>query len=244
MRSQGLKKISLVSREVLCGRYTKKEAAQLISSGTQHVHSTQLGKTDPGAKLTLDGVLKKKAPLYVWEKFRPWQTVWVTASDERCAKINEIVKAMDLKRGVQEKTQMVLEELLSNSIFHSYQNPNQTPKYGRRQNVLLNDKETIKVDFYQSKEGVYLSVTDQGGTLAFESVGKAFSRCYGSAAHQIEKKETGAGLGIYMIFENMTHLKIESVPKHRTRFSVWISERHGYDPGIFSFNFFTEDLHG
>lgn len=238
MHSQGLKKTLPITPEVLCGKYSKKEAAQFISTGSRHLHSTQLGKNDPLAKQTLDAILKKQIPLYVWEKLKERQTVCVSSSEGRGDKINEVITGMGLKRGFRDKTQMILEELLSNSIFHSYQNPDGSPRYGRRQDVVLEEKEKIKVSFYQSREGIFLSVLDQGGTLEFESVGKAFLRCYGNTSDQIENKEAGAGLGIYMIFENVTHIKIESVPDVRTCFSVWVSEKQNYEPDIFSFNFF------
>jgi len=70
-------------------------------------------------------------------------------------------------------------------------------------------------------------------------ISQAFSRCYGDHSTQIEDKEGGAGLGVYMVFEAVTHLKVSVTPGVSTEFSCWISDKKHFDPEYFSFNFFN-----
>ena len=69
-------------------------------------------------------------------------------------------------------------------------------------------------------------------------VAGAFKRCYGAASHQIESKESGAGLGLYMVFESATHMKVVVFPGKTTIVSCWLSDKPVDGSDYFSFNFF------
>jgi len=103
--------------------------------------------------------------------------------------------------------------------------------------VTLQNSEVLAVRYQTFSNGIYLSVTDQGGSLAFEDVARSLWRCYETSA-QIENKEGGAGLGTYMVFEAVTHFKIVATPGKGATVSVWIADQRSYDPDTFSFNFF------
>ncbi len=223
------------------GQFSKKEAALKIASGFSHVHSAALGDRDAYARLTAEALKSGQAAVYPWENPPQIETVTVSASAERyqiAAKlINDPLVAN--RRKVRERLEVVLEELLTNALYHAYLNPTGVEKYPRKLPVTLAPQEKITVKYSISKEGVYLSVSDQGGNLRLSDMAAAFARTYGSESPEIQGKEGGAGLGIYMVFEATSHYKAICIPGKRCEISVWISDKRSGDLDHFSFNFFN-----
>jgi anti-sigma regulatory factor (Ser/Thr protein kinase) len=225
--------------EVLVGHFSKKDAATRVADGCRHVHSSALGTKDPAYALTLQSLADNKDTTYPWELTRESNVLTIGTSNARHELIQRIVAdtGVSTKRHLNEKLTSVLEELVTNSIFHAYRNHQGGEKYQRTKSATLSTSEMISVRYKANENGIYLSVTDQGGTLSFADVASSFRRCYGSDA-QIQTKEGGAGLGMYMIFEYASHLKIISAPGKMCQVSCWLADKKAYDPHAFSFNFF------
>ena len=230
----------LKSEAVICGLFSKKEAARHIASGTRHLHCSALGANDPCAKLTQAALQTRTFHPYPWELMTKPSELSIVSSSERYNHIQDVIRIAGLsgKRDLREKLEGILEELVTNAIYHAYRKKDGTTKYARRDSITLADLEKIKVRFYATPEGIFLSVTDRGGSFGFDEVSKSFGRCYGSSLHQIEAKEGGAGLGIYMSFEAATHLKVVSVPGKETTVSCWLADKSSFDSDLFSFNFY------
>jgi len=225
---------------IVCGLFTKREAAHLIANGTQHLHSSTLAGRDAAARITADSIDQQRVPIYPWEQVEPKSNFQVTSSAERYDFIRDILsrQGVSSRRDLKERIETATEELLTNAIYHAYHNTDGSPRYVRRQSVTLPPAEAVDLQFAQSQEGSLLVVTDKGGSLQFDKLAQCFSRCYGAGPNQIENKEGGAGLGIYMVFEIVTHMKIVSNPGVNTSVSCWIAAPGTFDPDIFSFNFF------
>jgi anti-sigma regulatory factor (Ser/Thr protein kinase) len=223
-----------------CGVFSKKDGANFVIEGVSNIHSSILGPRDTFARVTVAALQNNEPPTYNWELINLSHEIKIHNSANR----NEIiVQAAEMcgitkNRDLNEKFGLVLEELISNAIFHAYENKKHEPKYSRSQRVTLEPREVLSVRFNAADAGVFVSVTDQGGSLQLEDVARVFKKCYSVDRHQIEAKEGGAGLGLYMIFEHASHLKIVSELGKRTVTSCWISDIRAYDPDYFSFNFF------
>ncbi|MCB0418526.1 MAG: ATP-binding protein [Bdellovibrionales bacterium] len=102
----------------------------------------------------------------------------------------------------------------------------------------MEDKEALVVRYGASQEGIFISVEDKGGRLTLEDIGSAFYRCYYNPDNQIVDDEQGSGLGLYMVFDLVTHFRVDVFPGQRTVVSCWIAGRRIAHPSIFSFNFF------
>jgi anti-sigma regulatory factor (Ser/Thr protein kinase) len=224
---------------VQVGSFTRQEAVALISKGFRHVHSTKLADRDPLVKA--HGASKSSPSLvsFSWEAQGQMATMQCSSSRERATVIESICKhlKLDTKRYLKEKATSILEELLSNAFYHAYRIGLGEEKYNRRSSVTLMSNETLKVDFSSNNDGIFLRVSDQAGTLDFNTVAKALRRCYETEA-QIEAKESGAGLGTYMVFDAATHLRIDVTPGKHTIVSCWVADQKAFDPNNFSFNFF------
>jgi anti-sigma regulatory factor (Ser/Thr protein kinase) len=226
--------------KMVCGLYSKKEGASFISAGTSNLHSSSLGTKDSFARQTIEAIDHETIPKYAWELEKDSLETIITASADRHQKILEAAEQCGVanRRGMQEKFTSILEELVSNAIFHAYLGNDLEPKYKRRSQVILDPKEHIKIQYQGTGSGVFLQVTDQGGTLKLEDLSAAFKRCYGPKKQQIDSKEGGAGLGFYMIFEYATHFKIVTHLGQKTIISCWLTDHKSFDPDYFSFNFF------
>lgn len=233
----------VIANAISVGLFSKKEAALQIARGSKHVHSTALGSSDPLAILSESATLKNTSARYPWENIPSICTSDLQSSQKRRECIASITDFLQLedKRSMREKVELILEELITNGIYHAYLNKNGNEKYQRKSSVELAGKESICICYGFSPEGIYLSVTDKGGGVPFPKLAKAFERCYTAReGNQIESKEGGAGLGLYMVFETATHVKITSQKTIGTTVSCWIANKSSFIADHFSFNYFEE----
>jgi anti-sigma regulatory factor (Ser/Thr protein kinase) len=224
---------------IVCDHITKTQAASLIVQGTHHIHSSTNGEKDFGFIATKKSLLENKRATYVWESHEITQ-IQLNSSKERIKTVGTLKKEAEavLRGSTLDKFSTVIEELISNAFFHSYRNKDGTDKYERNAPVELTPKETISLNYHIGSKGVYISVVDSGGSLTFKDVVSVMQRCYLKKGPEIQDKRGGAGLGLYMIFELSTHLKIEEDSGKKTTISCWISNDRHQDPNFFSFNFF------
>lgn len=223
---------------VVLGKYTKRQAAARVAEGVRHIHCSELGSKDPSYVETLSAVSSGKKAHYLWEPKNKVKEIAVEGSTKRQELVSKILKPSgeEIKRHFRERIELVLEELLTNALFHAFK-AGQKEKYSRKKDVKLLNSEAIKVRFAASDEGCFVEVSDNGGTLTFENVAESLRRCYQSEV-QIQNKESGAGLGLYMIFETATHIKITNIPGKRTIISCWIADSRSDETVNFSFNYF------
>ena len=226
------------------GLFSKREAASFIFSGFPHVHSSILGLRDPLANLTLGSLPNDLLPTYPWEADSLQHQTVLTSSKMRKPLIEQVLSELKIKSSssMGDKIWTSLEELLTNSIFHAYQDASGKEKYHRRETVELLPEEKILLGFSRDSKGIYVSVQDSGVGLTFSKVQSNFKRCYESQGlSQIETKDGGAGLGLYVVFELATHIKITSTLNSGTLTQCWFANSSNFDPDYFSFNFFTGD---
>lgn len=232
------------NEQLTCGLFSKKEAAQLIAEGGTHIHSTTEGYRDEMARFT-NALINEKAPQpHPWQMLPNCREAQLGSSGERYKLIKRATVDMGIfsRRGYSEKVECVLEELITNGIYHAYANPDGTPKYHRESSVKLEDAENLLVRYGSSQDGIYISVEDQGGRLTLEDMGSAFYRCYYNPDQQIVQGDQGSGLGLYMVFDLVTHFRVDVFPGKKTVVSCWIAGRRVAHPSIFSFNFFKRGL--
>lgn len=232
---------ALPATEVVLGTYTKRQAAARVADGTRHIHCTELGPKDPTYAETLRALGSNQVPHYLWEPSNPLKETAVIGSTKRVELVSKILKqnGIEIKRNLRERIELVLEELLTNALFHAFK-AGQKEKYSRKKDVKLNASEAVKVRFAATEDGCFVEVSDNGGTLKFANISESLRRCYESES-QIQNKESGAGLGIYMIFETATHIKIVNTPGKKTTLSCWIADSRSDDTVNFSFNYFEGD---
>lgn len=92
---------------------------------------------------------------------------------------------------------LMVRELVSNALYHQRE---ETSEKSREGGLELSSENAISVTLFQREEGLGVIVKDKSGRLTHEGLRRALKRAY------VEKspleKEGGAGLGLYMVFEN------------------------------------------
>ncbi|MFM8268770.1 MAG: hypothetical protein ACKN9V_01165 [Pseudomonadota bacterium] len=229
------------SDEIKSGLFSKQEGAQAIISGVRHIHSSLLGVNDPCWKVT-QSRLQNHLIAYPWELSTSADGLILTNSTQRSDCWDRIISSTAFGQESQnrERLKLVTEELLSNSFYHSYKNQKQQDKYDRMSPVQLNRGEEIKVLFKENPSGLHLVIEDQGGSLTFKDFIASFSRCFQQTPTHMsfDQKHAGAGLGLFLVYQTVSHLCISIDPGKQSRLSLWLSNTNQYDPDSFSFNFF------
>ncbi|NBX93028.1 MAG: hypothetical protein EB078_00185 [Proteobacteria bacterium] len=230
--------------DTLCvGLFSKMEAALKISEGIRHLHSTVLGLQD-ACVVNTQQLQKGVKAQYTWEINSFDKLDYFENSSDRHSIIQNIIETTQFGKTLQNRNrlQCVAEELLTNAFYHAYKSSQGQEKYLRQNPAQLTQPEAIGIGFKENKEGLHLVVEDHGGSLMFANLASCFSRCYAPKGQRelIEQKGSGAGLGLFMIFENVTHLHMRVSPNQRTLISCWLSNMSSFDPDNFSFNFFEE----
>ncbi len=235
---------NILTHSSAVGLFDKKEAAEFIVEGCRHVHSSILGQKDPLVKTTYQSLEETKVFTYSWESTEKKKQLFLRSSSQRKEILNELLSHLEVKpqSSLGDRVGTAFEELLTNSIFHSYLDTNKLEKYPRNQVAHLDSSEHIAIEFCRSNQGVFVSVRDYGQGLKFSSIQSSFKRCYSQRDEsQVEKKLGGAGLGMFVIFELATHLKIVTFPGKGTLTNCWFAPASAFDPNHFSFNFFEGD---
>lgn len=226
------------------GLFSKEEASSFIRTGCAHLHSSVLGSQDPTVAISLNR-LDGNSKNYPWEIAQTATPHRLTTSTERNGVIEKLVSTSLLAKRSQNRTRLhqVAEELLTNAFYHSYKNSDGSDKYDRREDAHLLSEEYVLVRFAENSNGMNLIVEDQGGSLTLKDFQRAFERCYQRKNEReisIEAKHSGAGLGLFMIFELSAHIHVTVERNNKTCFSVWIPDNQQFDPDTFSFNIFEE----
>ena len=236
------RKKKLNTEVMIAGKLHRKEASELIVRGTAHIHSCAFGEQDVCVRATQTRLAGQHAN-YPWCPEKPQVRVRIRETAERAQHIQSILDTLFYaeRNSIRDNIKLILEELTSNALYHSIKRTDGTPLYSRKQSHTLKESEYIELACHRFHDGAFISVTDRGGTLKLEDIGRCLERCYSKqGVEQMEKKEGGAGLGFFMIFENVTHLEITVTPKWATEIRLWLPLSGSIDPSYFSFNFWGE----
>jgi hypothetical protein len=74
----------------------------------------------------------------------------------------------------------------------------------------------ITITFCCDGQRLGVSVSDPFGSLRTEDVQGYLAKCFRRGDDQVDQKEGGAGLGIYYVFESLSHFVANIAPRRRT----------------------------
>lgn len=243
MNTKKKEKSEFSAREVQIGLFSKEEAAHFFFSGYRHLHSTLLQSSDPLVQQTIRRI-KGNAAVYSWETANEHKQILVKSSSEKREAIRDLNSRTDFSNQTQnrDKLEMVLEELLTNALYHSEKNSHGRDFFKRTELVTLPSKKAINIQFDETSNGIHLKVKDHGGSLLFNDFSIRLKNFFSQSKTHIpmEEKHSGAGLGMSLVFQLATHMSISVNKGISTTVSVWLAKTKLYDPDFFSLNFFEE----
>ncbi len=105
-----------------------------------------------------------------------------------------------------------------NAIFNAPRKPDGSAKYVdmNREQLSLEPQEHATLRFACDGRYVALSVTDPFGSLDRDVIVKYLQRCFSEGPAEMEEKEAGAGLGLFMVFNSITQLTFNIHIGHAT----------------------------
>jgi hypothetical protein len=115
---------------------------------------------------------------------------------------------------------LVLDELFTNAVYNAPMLRGVRVNTETSRTVLAESPRPVTVTFGADDETVGISVRDEYGSLAADTVLSSLRRCHGVAQPAPEEKKGGAGLGFYFMLQNASHMVINIHPGQFTEMIV------------------------
>lgn len=123
------------------------------------------------------------------------------------------------------------DELFSNAIYDAPTREDgqfRHPHRSRREQVVLEEGEEIAVKLICDGKRVGISVEDPFGSLEPKRVQHYLAKCFRGGADQIDEKTGGAGVGLYQVFETLSHVVVNIARGQRTELIGMVDLRPSY----------------
>lgn len=120
----------------------------------------------------------------------------------------------------------IVEELVTNAIFnapvHDDTGEHLYARRRRNEDVALPDGKRVELLLRADGERLAITVTDPWGTLAAADVHAYLAKGFRRGPDQVDKKDGGAGLGLYQVFDAASHLVVVIEPRVRSEVTALI----------------------
>lgn len=157
--------------------------------------------------------------------FTPGSPRWrtgLTSSSERTEALQRIVttlEAVNLQKRFVEQLRLAADELLTNAFFNAPTDASGARPFAvrhRSQEVVLEGGQQIELELVVDGTQIGLLVADPFGSLAPATIVGYLGKCLRAGTDQVDEKEGGAGLGLFYVFEAVSHFVINVEQKRRT----------------------------
>src|SRR5262249_2208896 len=114
---------------------------------------------------------------------------------------------------------VVAEELITNALYDAPVDAARRHRFAhlpRTEAVALGKDEGISVSLCCDGRRLGIAVADPFGSLTPSKVLEYLSKCFQRGERQVDRKEGGAGLGLYYTLESLSHFIINIQPGRRT----------------------------
>lgn len=111
------------------------------------------------------------------------------------------------------------DEMLTNALYNAPIEADGTHRFRhlpRTRPVKLPPNEAIEIQVCSDEERVGICVADPFGSLSCPRVVEYLAKCLRRGADQVDDKPGGAGLGLYYVFDAVSHLVVNLAPERRT----------------------------
>lgn len=174
--------------------------------------------------------LQKYLPVQLLSAPRKIEITHTDGREEALKSLDKFLDDIDSYQGMKPMILAVADELLMNAIFSAPRDEKGMPKYdtrGRRSSFALEPSETVEFAYACDGKNVLMSVTDRFGALDREVITKYLGRGLMGEKGEVESKEGGAGLGLYMVVHSISNLVFNIHAKKRTEVIATFHVRSG-----------------
>ena len=125
----------------------------------------------------------------------------------------------------------VADEFVTNAVYNAPVDADGRRRFAdksRTEPVSLEPHEAVEIKFCCDGRRLGISASDPFGTLTIETVLDYLAKCMRQGDDQVDTKEGGAGLGLYYIFDALSHFIINLAPGQQTEMIGIIDMRGSY----------------
>ena len=227
------------SKRVLLYASGSKRAELALLFGSQKL--TNLLAKDPevdGEELLITTQKLLGDDIFGLEKYFAWGTPITSCTATHSSQRAELIDAMHAF-AIEHQTPTrlaalfaaVSDELITNAFFNSPVDLDGRPLFAhisRHEPVVLPEGKSVTIQFGSDGRRLGVAVSDPYGSLHVDNVLAHLARCMRKGDDQIDSKEGGAGLGLYFIFEGLSHFAVNLAPGCRTEMVGLIDVRGSY----------------
>ena len=239
---------------LLCAGQTERD--ELVSLFGRHRARKVLAHTGtaPAEDLLVTVQKTLRKDIFGLDKYLGWgahaKTVALTSSSQKdhvLGVCEEVACSIGLS---DRKTSMLItvaEELTTNALYDAPTDARDRARHAalpRSEKVDLASNEQIAVTIASDGRRVGISVEDPFGSLRPETVVDYLAKCLRRGQDQIDRKQGGAGLGLFYAFNSLSHFVVNIDPKVRTEVIGLIDVAGSYrefEQRAKSFNVFVQD---
>lgn len=188
------------------------------------------------------------------EKYMGWGAVAtelsIRSSNDKDLVLNAAEELGDTLSLGNRKTSLLMtvaEELTTNALYDAPVDDRLRARHAnlpRSERVELAPHEEVRVTLASDGRRVGISVEDPFGSLKAETVVEYLAKCFRRGLDQIDRKQGGAGLGLFYAFNSLSHFVVNIEPRKRTEF-IGLLEVHGsyreFEQKPKSFNLFVQE---
>jgi signal transduction histidine kinase len=183
------------------------------------------GEVDAGDLIVTTQKLLRR-DIFGLEKYFAWgveplvEEATRSSDKERILRWAEVyLKSIDVRARFAELFYSVVEELVTNAIYNAPVNGAGERRYAhfpRTQEVALEPGEQVEVRLCCDGRRLGVAVSDPFGSISQEQVLDYLAKCFRRSSDQVDTKPGGAGLGLFYVFQALSHMVINIRPGERT----------------------------
>jgi hypothetical protein len=210
---------------LLSGGECARDLSRLLGSQVLTNLVARNEEVDPGDLIvTVQKLLR--GDIFGIEKYFTWgvepRRIQLRSSNEKRDAIQtaeEYAAAIGVRSRLVTLLSTVVDELVTNAIFNGAVDKDGKSRYGhleRTREVVLEEHESVELKLICDGRRLGISVTDTFGSLTRERLQEYLARCLRKGSDQLDDKPGGAGLGLYCVFESLSHFVVNISPGKRT----------------------------
>jgi hypothetical protein len=209
---------SRANRDELAGLFSRRALTNLLAKN---------GDVDPTELIvTVQKILRRD--VFGLEKYFAWgvhlASARLNASAEKHAlldRVSRYAEQLGMPSRLAAQVCLVTDEIVTNAIYNAPTDASGQRRYAhlpRTDALTLPPGEGIDVRFCSDGRRLGVSAVDPYGSLSEECILEYLGRCFAAPLSKIDLDLTkgGAGLGLYYVFEAVSHLVINIAPGQRT----------------------------
>ena len=186
--------------------------------------------------VTLQKILRRD--VFGIEKYFVWGVEMVTTSVTKSSEKERVIawagdyaSKLDVPPRLVSQFCTVVDEFLTNAVYNAPLDKDGKYRFAhvsRAEEVALEPDEAVVIRLCCDGRRLGVSATDPFGSLTKERILDYLAKCFRKSDDQVDQKDGGAGLGLYLLFDALSHFVVNMSRGRRTEMIGLIDVRGSY----------------